>query len=108
MKTRLGAQKTPKNAKRAAQEQVKATKTLGAKRVARLSAEVTGDTYSERGTSRSKSTEGKTYMRPMSAIDVAKAKNLPVRVVRKALGSRQAVVRRYRQAMAHRIRRGGF
>ena len=75
MKTRINSEISPKKAKRLSKQRQNAAKTLGVKAVLDLSAEVTGDTQSERRTSRGKATKSKTYMRPMSAIDVAEKKN---------------------------------
>lgn len=107
MKTALSADKTPRNVKRALRERRNATIVLGIDAARKLSAEVSSDFGSQRRTSRGKSST-KAYKRPMSAVDVAKKKKLPISVVRQALGPRSAVVRRYRQAMAHRRRRNQF
>jgi hypothetical protein len=102
MKKKLSDTKSEKNQARAARDTAAARKKLGKTVVAALRTEVVADTDSRRRTSRSGPGRTHSYLRPMSAVDLAKKKNLPVSDVRKALGPRADVVRRYRKAATQR------
>lgn len=99
------ASKNERNRSRSDAEKRRAIQKLGKKQAAQLQALVSSDATTRRRTSRKAVPRVKAYLRPMSAPDVAKLKNMPVSLVRQALGPRADVVRRYRQCMAQRRKR---
>jgi hypothetical protein len=91
--SKTNSEKTTKCAARA---------TLYAKIVER----VARDLHTERQTSRGRRpTGGHRYLRPLPAVDAAKIFGTTPKIVLAAIGSRSAVVRRYRQAATQRRRR---
>lgn len=105
MKKAIYHGKDAKSLRRTENLKAAALKKLGKKRVTEISALASADSTSTRRTSRGKRRPGRSYLRPMSVIDIAIAQKLPVSVVRGALGPRLDVVRRYRQCMAQKKRR---
>jgi hypothetical protein len=73
---------------------------------AKIVERVARDLHTERRTSRGRRpTGGHRYLRPLSAVDAAKIFGTTPKIVLAAIGSRSAVVRRYRQAATQRRRR---